>query len=58
MALGTYKEVRPGRPTGKVIATLTGHKEQVRALAFSPDGALLAAAGGQPGRKAKSKSGM
>ena len=31
-------------------AVLEGHAEMVRALAFSPDGALLAAAGGAPGR--------
>jgi WD40 repeat protein len=55
MALGTYKEVRLADPAGKVIGALTGHKEQVRALAFSPDGALLAAAGGQPGRKGEVK---
>jgi WD40 repeat protein len=55
MALGTYKEVRLADPAGKVSGSLTGHAEQVRALAFSPDGALLAAAGGLPARKGEVK---
>jgi len=51
LALGTYKEVRLADPaTGQTIATLTGPVEAVRAIAFSPDGALLAAAGGLPAR--------
>ncbi len=36
-------------------ATLAGHAETVRGLAFSPDGALLAAAGGLPGRAGEVK---
>jgi WD40 repeat protein len=56
LALGTYKEVRLADPaTGETIATLGGHAEAVRAVAFSPDGALLAAAGGLPGRSGEIK---
>jgi WD40 repeat protein len=55
MALGTYKEVRFIDAAGKVVGALTGHAEQVRAVAFSPDGLLLAAAGGLPARKGEVK---
>jgi WD40 repeat protein len=55
IALGSYKEVRLADPAGKVVAALTGEAEQVRAVAFSPDGTLLAAAGGLPGRKGEVK---
>src|SRR5437899_5454349 len=55
MALGTYKEVRLADPAGKIVGALTGHAEQVRAVAFSPDGVLLAAAGGLPARKGEVK---
>ena len=55
MALGTYKEVRLADPAGKIVGALTGHAEQVRAVAFSPDGLLLAAAGGLPARKGEVK---
>ncbi len=56
LALGTYKEVRLVDPaTGQTIATLSGHAEAVRAVAFSPDGALLAAAGGLPARSGEIK---
>jgi WD40 repeat protein len=47
IALGSYREVRL---TGKSTEVLQGHAEKVRAVAFSRDGKLLAAAGGQPGR--------
>jgi len=51
LALGTYKEVRlVDAATHNTVATLTGHAEAVRALAFSPDGKRLAAAGGLPAR--------
>ncbi len=56
LALGTYKEVRLADPaTGQTIATLTGHAEAVRAIAFSPDGSFLAAAGGLPARSGEVK---
>jgi WD40 repeat protein len=49
LAVGGYREVRLIAPaTGKLIATLAGHADAVRSIAFSPDGALLAAAGGPP----------
>jgi WD40 repeat protein/anti-sigma factor RsiW len=40
----------PSRAVGKVgeIATLTGHKGEVNAVAFSPDGKQLVSAGGNP----------
>jgi hypothetical protein len=51
VALGTFQEVRLVEPeTGKLVATLHGEAEDVRAVAFSPDGKLLAAAGGLPAR--------
>ncbi|HTT65756.1 MAG TPA: c-type cytochrome domain-containing protein [Bryobacteraceae bacterium] len=51
LALGTFQEVRLVDPaTGTVIATLPGEAEDVRAVAFSRDGKLLAAAGGLPAR--------
>jgi WD40 repeat protein len=56
LALGLYKEVRLVDPAGnKTLATLTGHAEQVRAVAFSRDGKLLAAAGGLPARSGEIK---
>lgn len=55
IALGTYQEVRLADANGKALATLTGHVEQVRAVAFSSDGKRLAAVGGLPGRKGEIK---
>lgn len=56
IAFGGYKEVRLIDPaTGKLIATLPGHAETVRSVAFSKDGKLLAAAGGLPARKGEVK---
>ncbi|MFN0166830.1 MAG: WD40 repeat domain-containing protein [Bryobacteraceae bacterium] len=55
LALGLYREVRLTDPAGKTMGTLAGHAEQLRAVAFSPDGRLLAAAGGQPARKGEVK---
>ncbi len=50
IAAGGFKEVRLIDAARKTSATLSGHAETVRAVAFSPDGKLLAAAGGLPGR--------
>jgi WD40 repeat protein len=53
VALGGFKEVRlidPGKPDVPV-ASLSGHADAVRALAFTADGKRLAAAGGAPGRR-------
>jgi WD40 repeat protein len=47
IAAGGWREVRL---IGKSPGVLPGHAEKVRAVAFSRDGKLLAAAGGQPGR--------
>ena len=56
IALGGYTEVRLMDASGQTeVARLTGHADAVRALAFSPDGAYLAAAGGAPGRKGEVK---
>ena len=44
--LGTPGEVRLWDPeSGQTVATLSGHSSDVRTLAFSPDGYLLATAG-------------
>ncbi|MGE3437640.1 MAG: c-type cytochrome domain-containing protein [Blastocatellales bacterium] len=49
VAVGRYQEVELTDATkGALIGKLAGHADQVRALAFSPDGKRLAAAGGNP----------
>jgi WD40 repeat protein len=51
LALAGYKEVRLVDPaTKQEFAKLSGHAGTVRAMAFSHNGKLLAAAGGLPGR--------
>src|SRR5208337_2973347 len=51
LAVGGYQEVRlMDSASGKPLATLSGHADYVRSLAFSPDGKMLAAAGGPPQR--------
>lgn len=51
LAVARYKHVDLlDAASGKTLATLEGHAGQVRALAFSPDAKLLAAAGGLEGR--------
>jgi len=51
LALAGYQEVRLIDPTSKQqLAALKGHAGTVRAIAFSHDGKLLAAAGGLPAR--------
>ena len=55
LALGVFREVRLADAAGKTVATLAGHADQVRAVAFSRDGRWLAAAGGLPARKGEVK---
>ncbi len=51
LALAGYREVRLiDAATRQQLATLAGHASTVRALVFSRDGRLLAAAGGLPAR--------
>ncbi len=50
LALGSYKEILLTGADGKSIGKLEGHINQVRGLAFSHNGNLLAAAGGNPGQ--------
>ena len=51
LALGGFQLVRlASASTGKMHTTLEGMQEVVRSVAFSPDGGLLAAAGGLPAR--------
>ena len=56
IAVGGYQEVRlQDIATQKITASLSGHAEIVRAVAFSRDGTRLAAAGGLPGQKGEVK---
>jgi WD40 repeat protein len=55
LALGGYREVRLVDRAGGAIGTLGGHADMVRALAFSPDGKRLAAAGGMPAQAGEVK---
>ena len=49
LAVGGYQDVRLIEPaSGKILATLSGHTDYVRSIAFSPDGKRIAAAGGAP----------
>ena len=51
LAGGAYGEVQLfDSATHKIIDRLPGHPEAVRAVVFSPDGSILAAAGGMPAR--------
>jgi hypothetical protein len=56
LAVGGYKEVQlMDAASVRVMATLPGHADVVRALAFTPDGTKLAAAGGLPARSGEIK---
>jgi WD40 repeat protein len=51
LAVTGYHEILLHKADGSgLVARLVGESERVQALAFSPDGKLLAAAGGSPGR--------
>jgi WD40 repeat protein len=49
LAVGGYREVRLVDPnSGEALGTLSAHADYVRSIAFSPDGKMIAAAGGAP----------
>ena len=48
IAIGSYQQIELLNSEGKLLNKLSGASNQVRALAFSPDGKLIAAAGGNP----------
>lgn len=51
LAVGRYQKVELlNAVTGQTLAVLSGCANEARAVAFSPDGKLIAAAGGNPGQ--------
>ncbi len=56
LAVGTYKVVKLIDPAnGQVIRELKDHSDVIHSLHFSPDGKLLAAAGGPPAQQGEIK---
>ncbi len=56
LAVASYRQVRiTDTASGNVTRTLDGHADLVRALAFSPSGRMLAAAGGAPAQSGEVK---
>jgi WD40 repeat protein len=55
LAIGGFREVRLVKVPEEPVTTFSGAIDAVRAVSFSPDGSLLAAAGGQPGRRGEVK---
>ena len=59
LAVGGYQEVRLiDSASGKPLATLSGHADYVRSLAFSPDGRCSRQRAGPPSAAAKSRFGI
>lgn len=51
LAVGGYREVLLHKADGSaLVARLVGMSQRIQSLAYSPDGSLLAAVGGSPGR--------
>ncbi|HMV49450.1 MAG TPA: hypothetical protein PLD20_30615 [Blastocatellia bacterium] len=56
LAVGRYQTVELlSAGNGQSVGKLSGHANQIRGLAFSPDGKLLAAAGGNPSQSGEVK---